>query len=118
MAAKSFVEQYIAEWDANARARSATAPWEDKCSSCSGPNPVSRDGICRECLHYHYGYDEAEEQLVNAIMGGAVTAALDATVPSELIVVAVHRAIRKYNDEAADAAIKGFAEPAKGMGAE
>jgi hypothetical protein len=74
MPAKRF-EDYIAEWDANAR------PWlvgeHDRCQGCSGPDPVTRDGICRECLRYHYGYDEAEEALVNVMVGGAIKGALD-----------------------------------------
>ncbi len=108
MAYKTSFEQFIDEWNAKARpVRGGETP--TRCESCGGPDPITRDGICRECLRYHHGYEEAEEALVNAMVGGAVAGALDAYVSPELITVAVHRAIRKHSDRDADAAINTYA---------
>src|SRR5829696_8733954 len=69
MAVKTF-EQYLAEWQADARPL-RDEPYE-KCDNCGGPHPVTRDGVCRECLHYFHGHDEAHDKLVDSIVGSAV----------------------------------------------
>lgn len=68
--------QYLAEWEAR------TEPWQrrdlEHCDECGEREPVTSDGMCRECLRYHYGYAQAQEQLVEQTVGGAVTGALEA----------------------------------------
>ena len=103
MAVKTF-EQYRAEWEAQLQ------PWQgkhhDTCDGCREREPVTTDGMCRECLRYHYGYDEAEERLVEATVGGVVKGALEGGAPPELIAIAVQRAMQRYHEREADAAYR------------
>jgi len=62
--------------------------------------------MCRECLRYHYGYDEAEERLVEATIGGAVNGVLETGASPELVALAVHRAMQRYHEREADAAYR------------
>lgn len=55
----------------------------------------------RAHVRYQHGYDQAEEMVAHAMLGGAVIGALEANVASEMIVLAVHRAIRDYQEEEA-----------------
>lgn len=47
----------------------------------------------------------AQEQVVEATIGGAVTGALEAGVPAETITAAVHRAIQRHSGGSADESI-------------
>ncbi len=50
-----------------------------KCEVCGAPAAIARDGrnaACAACLHYQFGYDQAEEKLVRATIGAAVSGAL------------------------------------------
>ncbi len=71
------------------------------CTGCGEREPVTSDGYCRECLQYRFGGDQEEALLVNAMMRGVVTSLLDASVPSELIVTAVHRALEEDRERQA-----------------
>ena len=97
-------EQYVAEWEEKARRRGDTkAAKEARCTSCMRKrSKLTVDGYCHECLRYSWGYDNAEETLVEALLGGAVTAALGNSVSPVVIRQAVDDAIDTYNEECAE----------------
>ncbi len=97
-------EQYVAEWERKARRRGDTkAAKEDRCTSCMRERPkLTADGYCHECLRYSWGYDDGEQGTAKAILGGAVTAALDNSVSPVVIRQAVDDAIDTYNEESAE----------------
>ena len=111
MAAKTFKE-YLAKWDAEARPRDGEA--QDHCDQCGGPDPITRDALCRACVRYHQGYDEAEEALAHAIVGGAVKGALEGYVSPEIIAVAVQRAFQEHRDRQEESAFRWGATVAEG----
>jgi len=113
MAVKTF-EQYLAEWQADARPL-RDEPYE-KCDNCGGPHPVTRDGVCRECLHYFHGHDEAHDKLVDSIVGSAVKRALEAGGSPEQVTLAVQRAIKRRHEEETDAALLAVARTATAGG--
>jgi len=78
----------------------------DRCTACLKGKPISVDGYCRECLRYHHGWDEAEEKVVEATIGGAVKGALEFGCSSELIFLAVHRAIECHREEVEDQIVR------------
>jgi len=80
----------------------------DRCTACLKGKPISVDGYCRECLRYHHGWDEAEEKVVDALIGGAITAALELGTSSELITLAVHRAIQRHHERVEDEIVAGI----------
>ncbi len=66
----------------------------ERCSGCIDGTPViTNDGNCETCMRYQFGYDQAEAAVARAMLGGAVTAALEAGVPSEIIRAAVNDAL-------------------------
>ena len=78
--------------------------WDhDYCDSCGAKGEfLSSDGYCRACLKYHFGYDQAQEKMVTAMIGGAVKAALEAGASAELIGVAFRRAMKGEQEDWAD----------------
>ncbi len=88
-------EDYLAHMNAR--------PFEgqEECPTC-GEHPAThtlpaarrhRVPICHRCLHNFHGSDIAEERMVSALLGGAVRAALEAGVHTELIRAAVNDAL-------------------------
>ena len=89
-------EEYLAK-------REPGRPRDDgKCTGCLEREPVTVDGYCRECIRYQHGYDQAEEKVLEATVGGAVTSALELGVSSEAITLAVHRAVESYREREAE----------------
>jgi len=103
-------EDYLAQHEAQ------TPAWRvdeerTRCFGCMTEGvPLTRDGECRECLQYRFGYDQAEETVVLATIGGAVKAALEAGVSSKLITGAVHDAIEAERDDQADSMLRSCAK--------
>ena len=97
MGAPATFDQYVARREAAARARQARGarPHDsDECTSCGRTRELlTRDGYCGECLREAFGHDRAEANVVDVAVGGVVSALLDAEIPEEQILRAVHRAI-------------------------
>ena len=74
--------------------------WDhDYCDCCGARGQfLSSDGYCRACLQYQFGYDQAEQKMAMAMVGGAVKAALEAGASAELIGVAFRRALKGEED--------------------
>ena len=97
-------EEYLAR-------REPGRPRDDgKCTGCLEREPVTVDGYCRECIRYQHGYDQAEEKVLEATVGGAVTAALELGVSSEAITLAVHRAIERHHERGEDDLLRRLRE--------
>ena len=100
MTVPTLFEDYWTEWDRTAQPQSSD---RDTCTSCLRKvKPLTRDGYCRECVRYDHGYDQAEEIVTTVLIGGAVKAALEAGVSSELVTLAVHRAVEEHRESEAD----------------
>jgi hypothetical protein len=73
------------------------------CTCCGRKAALVAGGpYCEACARYSYGYDQAEATTSGALLGGAVKAALSASVSPKLIRRVVDEAIDAYNDEATD----------------
>ncbi len=105
-------EQYVAEHEAKARARPGTQATNDaRCTCCMRKrSKLTLDGYCHECLRYSWGYDNAEETMVEAMIGGAVKAALANVVPAALIRRVVDDAIDSHNEECAEQMVRAMAK--------
>lgn len=100
-------EHYLAQWEAEITP-DRREPDRERCTGCLEGAPITSDGYCAECMRYRFGYDQAEEKVALAMLGGAVTAALDAYVESEVIVRAVHRAIEGHHEREVTAMVEGL----------
>lgn len=89
---------------------------DGKCTGCLEREPVTSDGYCRECIRYQHGYDQAEEKVLGATVGGAVTSALELGVSSEAILLAVHRAVERHHDRGEDALLERLRETVERVG--
>lgn len=105
-------EQYLAEWEAKAHARGDTQAARDgRCTCCMRKRTrLTMDGYCHECVRYSWGYDDAEETMTEAMIGGAVTAALDNMVAPELIRRVVDEAIDSHKDAMAEGMLRAMAK--------
>lgn len=94
-------EQYLSCWNAEPPRHET-----DRCPGCGRSHkeeePAANSGECRACMKYHWGYDQARDTMLDAMIGGAVRGALQAGVPSEEIVAAVARAIDAERDQVED----------------
>jgi uncharacterized paraquat-inducible protein A len=101
-------EQYLAQHEANMHP-SQRRPDRTRCTGCCKEiELVTSDGECAECMRYHYGYDQAEAQVATAMIRGAVMATLEAEVPTETIVLAMHGAMEDYQGGVAEDMINGL----------
>ena len=85
------------------------------CTGCARKVALVASGAyCEACVRYSYGYDQAEATTAGALLGGAVKAALSASVSPKLIRRVVDEAIDTYNDEATDELLGLMAKTAAG----
>ena len=89
---------------------------DGKCTGCLERESVTSDGYCRECIRYHHGYDQAEEKVLEATVGAAVTGALELGVSSEAVTLAVHRAVERHRDRDEDALLERLRETVERVG--
>ena len=99
-------------WNA-ARPKGEEPMRDGKCTCCGERVALEAEGYCEPCLHKMYATDCEEARMVDVLIGGAVKAALRDSVSEDLIVVAVHRAIRQVHDEWADSQARHYAEVAR-----
>lgn len=74
--------------------------YDVKCPACGQgaaaytvPAAKARDLICEGCLRHFHGHDLAEDTVVRAIIGQAVSGALEAGASADLIRAAVNAAL-------------------------
>jgi hypothetical protein len=70
-------------------------------AACGEPadKVTAHHGDCFPCVRYQYGYDEAEENALKALLGGAVRAALEADIPAEHVAAAFQEAMQGFHEE-------------------
>jgi hypothetical protein len=82
-----------------------------RCTGCLRPaERLTGDGYCDLCLRQMHGYDLGEQQAVVALLGGAVQAAMNASVPVELIRQVVDRATDEYFESNCEAMFRALTE--------
>jgi hypothetical protein len=71
-------------------------PKSSRCTGCFVGPAIARDtanSYCEPCLRYGWGFDQAEEKMVRALLGAAVAAALECGASKELVRRAVNAAV-------------------------
>jgi hypothetical protein len=89
-----------------AREHGPAEPTLGKCQCCGADDERLIADYCNACLHYQYGYDQAQAGVLRAVVYGAVRGALDDDIPWPLIRDAVDQAHTDYLDANAESAFR------------
>lgn len=60
---------------------------------------LTRTGYCECCMRYCYGYDQAEELVTTALIGGVVKAALEQEIPRGVLKRAIEAGPSAFEEE-------------------
>lgn len=66
------------------------------CAGCGKHEPLTAREHCEACAKYHYGYDQAEEKVLDLTIGAAIHSALE-EVPFDTVMAALNRAVERHH---------------------